>query len=325
MHAPAAILRSLTPAGRRLLADVRSNLRKADTTIGLRADRDGTVDSCGVSVRWYEVGPEDPETPTVVYVHGFNISAGEFYKQVEGLRPLGVRQVLVDLRGHGQTGKCDPELLTIDAAADDVACALRHRGVRGPVVVVGHSLGGPVSLSLMRRYSEEFNWAGSVQISSAVEPFTVQGMPQVLAGPIGRFLEFMVEHWPYFAEGVRRVVTDTLAPILALGFYFRPMDYDVIQFHAAMIQETPLATYAGYFEDLLHHSELSAAGVLADLPGYILVGDKDHVTPVSQSSRLWSIWPRAYMQVLPDSGHMPPLDAPGAVTAAIARVLERVV
>lgn len=277
-----------------------------------------------VDVHYYEVGPEDAHAPTVVYVHGFNIAAEEFFMQVEGIRAHdpGVRQVLLDLRGHGQTDACDPDVLTIDAAADDVAAVLRARGVEGPVVVVGHSLGGPVSLSLMRRYADEFTWAGSVQVSSAVEPFAVQGMPQVLAGPVGRILEFALDCLPTFAEGMRRIVTDTLAPVLALGFYFRPMDYRLIQFHAAMIQETPLATYSGFFQDLLHHSELDAAEVLADIPGYILVGERDYVTPVSQSAKLGEIWPRAYMQVLPDSGHMPPLDAPGAVTAAITRLLE---
>ena len=286
----------------------------------LRPDRTGTVDSGGVRVHWYEVGPESANV-TVVYVHGFNIAAPEFVFQVEALRGKSIRQLLIDVRGHGNTGYCSPELLTIDNAADDVAAVLRARGVRGPVVVVGHSLGGPVSLSLMRRYVEEFEWVGSVQISSAVEPFAVQGMPQILAGPIGRVLEWVVARTPHFAEGMRRAVTRSLAPVLALAFYFRPMPYEVIRFHADMIQQTPLATYAGFFDDLLDHSELEVGDVLADLPGYILVGDRDHVTPVSQSARLWELWPRAFVQVLPDSGHMPPLDAPGAVTAAIERVI----
>lgn len=287
----------------------------------LRPDRTGTVDSGGARVWWYEVGPDDPASPTVVYVHGFNIAAPEFVYQVDALREHDVRQLLIDVRGHGNTGSCPPELLTIDNAADDVAAVLRARGVIGPVVVVGHSLGGPVSLSLMRRYAGEFDWAGSVQISSAVEPFAMQGMPQVLAGPVGRVLEWAVARTPHFAEGLRRVVTRSLAPVLALGFYFRPMPYEVIRFHADMIQQTPLATYAGFFDDLLQHSERDAAEVLAGLPGYILVGDRDHVTPIGQSARLAELWPEAYVQVLPDSGHMPPLEAPGAVTAAITRVI----
>ena len=90
-----------------------------------------------------------------------------------------------------------------------------------------------------------------------------------------------------------------------------------------MIQKTPLATYAGFFDDLLEHSELDAAAVLADIPGYILVGERDTVAPVSQSERLHDIWPRAHVQVLPESGHMPPLDAPGAVSTAIIRLVDR--
>lgn len=295
--------------------------------VGLHPDRTGIVysgETGDVRVQWYEVGPEDPAAVTVVYAHGFNISAEEFCFQVDALRGRGVRQVLIDLRGHGQSGECEPAKLNVDDAADDIAAVLHARDVRGPIVVVGHSLGAPVSLSLMRRYAADFNWAGTVQISSAVEPFAMQGMPQLLAGPVGRVLAWAVSHTPRFAEGMRRAVTATLAPVLAFGFYFRPMDYAIIQFHARMIQQTPLATYAGFFDDLLVHSESGAGAVLAGLPGYILVGDRDHVTPVSQSAQLARLWPRASVQILPDSGHMPPLDAPGAVTAAIERVVSNI-
>lgn len=289
--------------------------------IEFSTEREGNVVRGGVRVHWYEAGPEVPHAPTVLYVHGFNISSAEFAMQVDALRGEGVRQLLVDLRGHGRSARCAPELLAIDAAADDIAAVLRARGIAGPVVVVGHSLGGPVSLSLMRRHAGEFAWAGSVQISSAVEPFAMSGMPRILAGPPGKLLDWVVERLPRFAEGVRRAVTDTLAPVLAVGFYFRPVPWSVIRFHADMIKQTALPTYAGFFDDLLEHSELGAADVLAGMPGFILVGDRDRVTPVSQSRRLWDIWPRAYVQILPESGHMPPLDAPGAVTAAIERLL----
>lgn len=288
--------------------------------IQFSTEREGDVYSDGVRVHWYEAGPQDPHAPTVLYVHGFNVSSAEFAMQVDALRGEGVRQLLVDLRGHGRSARCAPELLSIDAAADDIAAVLRARGVSGPIVVVGHSLGGPVSLSLMRRYAGEFAWSGSVQISSAVEPFAMRGMPRILAGPLGTLLEWVVGHLPRFAEGLRRAITDALTPVLAVGFYFRPVPWSVIRFHADMIKQTKLPTYAGFFDDLLEHSELGAADVLAGMPGYILVGDRDRVTPVSQSRRLWDIWPRAFVQVLPESGHMPPLDAPGAVTAAIERL-----
>lgn len=290
---------------------------------GLTYDREGSTARDGLAIHWYERGPEDAEI-TVLYVHGFNISSDEFYKQVDALAALPVRQLLVDLRGHGKTGPVPPEMCQVDDAADDLFAVIRDRGVTGPLIVVGHSLGGPVSLSLMRRYAHALNLAGSVLISTAVEPFAEQGMPQVLAGWVGSLLEGLYEASPRLMKRLLALGTRLLVPVLAFGFYFRPVGYAVVKFHAAMIQRTPLDTYAGYFDDLLEHSELAAADVLATIPGYILVGSRDAVAPISQSTKLHEIWPRAYLQILPESGHMPPFDAPGAVSTAIERLVRDV-
>ncbi|AWB84420.1 alpha/beta fold hydrolase [Corynebacterium liangguodongii] len=305
----------------RTLYDARKRLFEGTSHVGLRYDRTGVVRRGDVSVRYYERGPADARL-SIVYVHGFNISSEAFYMQVEELALLPVRQVLVDYRGHGHSSRAEPEACTVDAAADDVYAVLVHLGVDGPLIVVGHSLGGPVSLSLMRRHGD-LDVVGSVQISSAVDPFAMQGLPQILAGPVGKLLEAGLRAG--FGEGLRVAIMHALAPLLALGFYFRPVDYDIVKFHAAMIEKTPLATYAGFFDDLIEHSEAGAADVLAGLPGYILVGERDAVAPVSQSTRLASLWPGAYLQVLPESGHMPPFDAPGAVSTAIVRLASRFV
>ncbi|SDL85042.1 Pimeloyl-ACP methyl ester carboxylesterase [Corynebacterium mycetoides] len=290
---------------------------------GLTYDRRGVTRNDGIDVHWYERGPEDAEL-TVLYIHGFNISSDEFYMQVDELASLPVRQLLVDLRGHGETGRAAPQVCTIDGAADDVRAVLADRRITGPLIVVGHSLGGPVSLSLMRRYAHELDLAGTVQISSAVEPFARQGMPQVLAGTVGTALEELYRGAPGLADKLLSAGTAVIAPVLALGFYYRPVGYAVVKFHAAMMQLTPLDTYAGYFDDLVNHSEIEVADVLAAIPGFILVGDRDTITPVTQSARLSEIWPRAYLQILPDSGHMPPLDAPGTVATAILRLIRDV-
>lgn len=50
--------------------------------------------------------------------------------------------VAVDLAGHGDSG-ADREAWTIPAFAEDVAAVVRHLGLED-VVLIGHSLGGPV-------------------------------------------------------------------------------------------------------------------------------------------------------------------------------------
>ena len=309
--------------------------RRANSgTPGLRNMREGTTHNEEIAVHWYESGPQDAPL-TVVYVHGFNISSQSFYLQERALRPLGVRQLLIDVRGHGHTatdtvaefGAASPSDLSVDGAADDVMAVIAERGVVGPVIVVGHSLGGPISLSLIRRYAGEpdgFDLAGSVQISSAVDPFTDRGMSVALGGAVGAVLYRAVQAMPGLSEAVRVGLTSALAPLLAVGFYAGHVPWEIIRFHADMIQGTPLRTYEGFFPDLREHSERDVADKLAGVPGYILVGELDTVAPLEHSEALHEVWPDAALQVVPTSGHMPPLDAAGAVTAALVRLIHQI-
>lgn len=300
---------------------------------GLTDMREGTTPNGPILIHWYESGPIDAPL-TIVYVHGFNISSQSFYNQERELRSLGVRQLLVDVRGHGRTaadteqahGPADPALLTVDDAADDVMAVMRDRNITGPVLVVGHSLGGPISLSLIRRYADApdgFSLAGSVQISSSVDPFTKRGMPRALGGHLGTGVYRLVQAAPGISEAVRVGVTEALAPLLAVGFYAGHVPWEVIIFHADMIQNTPLRTYEGFFPDLREHSERAVAEKLSGVPGYILVGELDTVAPLEHSEALHAVWPEAGLHVLPQSGHMPPLDAADSVTTAIIRLVRQ--
>ncbi|SES23302.1 Tropinesterase [Corynebacterium cystitidis DSM 20524] len=276
-----------------------------------------------VPVHWYEVGQPDAEI-TVVYIHGFTLAAEAFYQQVNALRGTGVRQVLMDLRGHGQTGAVPPEECSVDAAADDVWAVMREREVRGPVIVVGHSLGGLVALSLIRRYTHQCDVAGVVLINASVEALADQGIPQILATPVADAIYDAVEASPEEADKFRNEVTKIIAPGLAVTIFHRDTDDELIDFHAAMIHETPLETYVGFFDDLQVHEELQAGPALAGVPGYVLVGTQDDVTPLSQAERIQEIWPDSYLQVVPNAGHMLPLEAPESVTVALLRLIEKV-
>ena len=88
--------------------------------------------------------------PTILLMHGWTASADlnwfPMYKSVAALGHL----VAVDHRGHGR-GLRSEEPFSLEAAADDAAALLRHLGL-GPAVVVGYSMGGPISMLLWRRH-----------------------------------------------------------------------------------------------------------------------------------------------------------------------------
>jgi pimeloyl-ACP methyl ester carboxylesterase len=94
----------------------------------------------------------DPDAPTVLLLHGWTASSDlQFFTAYEALA-RNYSFVGVDHRGHGR-GLRSPRAFRLEDAADDAAAVVRHLGV-GPVVAVGYSMGGPVSLHLSRRHRE---------------------------------------------------------------------------------------------------------------------------------------------------------------------------
>lgn len=78
----------------------------------------------------------------VVLVHGIRTSATMWRSQLAHLEKRGVGAVAVDLPGHGT--RMDEEF-TLDAAFATIDGAVREAAARGPVLLVGHSMGGLLS------------------------------------------------------------------------------------------------------------------------------------------------------------------------------------
>ena len=75
----------------------------------------------------------------VVMVHGIRTSATMWRAQVDYLAARGNPAVAVDLPGHGARMG---EEFTLDGAFSTIDDAVRDAATRGPVLLVGHSMGG---------------------------------------------------------------------------------------------------------------------------------------------------------------------------------------
>ena len=80
--------------------------------------------------------------PAVVLVHGWSCDRSYWNGQV-GPLAARYRTVAVDLAGHGESGS-GRRAWTMAAFGEDVVAVVEHLGA-GPVVLVGHSMGGDVS------------------------------------------------------------------------------------------------------------------------------------------------------------------------------------
>jgi pimeloyl-ACP methyl ester carboxylesterase len=107
----------------------------------------------------------DPTAPTLLLLHGWTADADtQFFSAYEALAER-YSFVAPDHRGHGR-GMQAVTPFTLEDVADDAAALVRQLGV-GPVVTVGYSMGGPISMLLARRHSELV--AGMVLQATALE------------------------------------------------------------------------------------------------------------------------------------------------------------
>jgi pimeloyl-ACP methyl ester carboxylesterase len=103
----------------------------------------------GMFVR--ETGPAGA-TVTLLFIHGLGES-GLCFEHLLGADELAAYRLLVpDLPGYGRSPWLAGEPLGLADQADHLAGWLRGRG-EGPVILVGHSMGGVVALLLAERHA----------------------------------------------------------------------------------------------------------------------------------------------------------------------------
>lgn len=164
---------------------------------------------------------ERPDAPaTLLLLHGWTASADlQFFTAYEELAEQ-YSFVAVDHRGHGRGIRAP---FTLEDAADDAAALVRQLGV-GPVVLIGFSMGGPISLLFADRHPDlvagiivqatAMEWKATRRDRAQWKGLGVMGMllrsrwhPRLLEAAVRRILpEFPdVEQWMPWLEGeVRR-------------------------------------------------------------------------------------------------------------------------
>jgi 3-oxoadipate enol-lactonase len=94
----------------------------------------------------------DPGAPWLLLLHGWTASADlQFFTAYEALAEH-YSFVAIDHRGHGR-GMRTARAFQLEDAADDAAAVVTQLGI-GPVITIGYSMGGPISLHLAHRHPD---------------------------------------------------------------------------------------------------------------------------------------------------------------------------
>jgi pimeloyl-ACP methyl ester carboxylesterase len=322
---PGAELRASDPLG--------PTARRADRTALVRADD-------GVLLEVEEVGP--PDAPlTAVFVHGYTLSMASWGFQrrtlgaqlatANGHRPTA-RLVFYDQRGHGASGRGASEHSTIEQLASDLAAVLEARAPRGPVVLVGHSMGGMTIMGLAALRPELFGTrvvgAALLSTSSGNLADLTFGLPEFLTRVRAAVLPvaaWTMRRRPAIAEGTRRAAADLISVVTrSLSFASPDVDPALVGYLDAMIAGTPVDVIAEFYPALAGLDGTGALEPLSRIPTLVLTGDSDRMIPKEHSELIAERLPDTEFVVVPDAGHMVLLEKPDVVDAALADLLRRV-
>lgn len=295
----------------------------------LEADRGCVVTTPdGVPLVVREVGPVTAPL-TVVFAHGFCLRMGSFHFQRAALAQRWgnqVRMVFYDQRGHGQSSAAPVETYTVEQLGQDLETILQVMVPRGPVVLVGHSMGGMTVLSHARQFPQHYGHrvVGAALISSAAEGLSRSPIGEILQNPALEAVRFAARYAPKLVHRTRGAARSVLRPILrTASFGDEAMSPSVVAFSEDMIHDTPIATLVEFLHALEVHDESAGLLVLAHIPTMIACGDHDVLTPIKHSEEMAAVLRDTELVIVPGAGHLVQLEAPDVINDALVRLVER--
>ncbi len=321
---PDADLREDDPLG--------ADSRRADRTALVQADD-------GVLLAVEEIGPKDAPL-TVVFVHGYTLSMASWTFQrrtlaaelatANGHRP-DARLVFYDQRGHGASRRGPSDHSTIEQLARDLAAVLEARVPRGPVVLVGHSMGGMTIMGFAALHPELFGsrvtGVALLSTSSGNLADLNFGLPELLTRVRAAVLPmaaWTMRSRPALAERTRRLAADVVsAATRSLSFASADVDPRLGHYVDAMIAGTPVDVIAEFYPALAGMDHTGSLEPLRAVPTLVLTGDKDKLIPKEHSELLVDRLPDSDFVVVPDAGHLVLMEQPDEVSSALTRLLRR--
>ncbi|MGQ0733968.1 MAG: alpha/beta fold hydrolase [Acidobacteriota bacterium] len=251
------------------------------------------------TIAYFDSAPHDRSLRVLVLIHAFPLGAAMWEGQVKALPP-GWRLIAPDLRGFGGSTIAEPdEAPTMDDYASDVIDLLHELELPAPVVG-GLSMGGYVTLALLRRMTPRAVVFAATRASA--------DSPEGRANRRGMLV--LVDR-----EGPSGVARDMMPRLL--GATTREEQPEVEPLVRRLIkQQTPAAIRGAVLRMMERPASFDVVAALA-VPAIIVVGEEDELTPVDDSRRMAEASPGARLVVVPRAGHLVNLEQPDAFNAAI--------
>ncbi|GGD85907.1 alpha/beta hydrolase [Microbacterium murale] len=236
----------------------------------------------------------------VVFTHGAGVDHAMFDAQAHAAREAGFRVIYGDLRGHGASALHDGLRFHAADAIDDLVSLVTHLELERPTLV-GHSLGGNLSQTVVKRHPDLAG--GLIVIDSTwnagpltrMERFGLRVAAPLLAMiPATRLPDLMAKASATTPVGIA-YARDCFARMT------KPVFLDVWRATLSLVDPDP--------------------GARTPVPLTLIRGAEDRTGNIRTAMPRWARTESIAEHVIPAAGHISPLDAPDEVTAVLLQAL----
>jgi pimeloyl-ACP methyl ester carboxylesterase len=253
-----------------------------------------------------DVREADLGGPVLILLHAFPLDRtvwSAVLDRLDGVMPV----TTVNLPGFGGT-PLPPGPPSLEASADAVVSVLDASG-RDRAVLAGVSMGGYVALAFAARYPERVAGLALIDTKATDDPATARDdrerMAQAVTGPAG--------------TRVLAPMTETL-----LGATTRAEHPEVVTRLERMLRDAPVEAVAWSQRAMATREDTTAVLSGLDVPVAVIVGEQDVLSPVPVAVGLATTARDAVLTVVPEAGHLTPLESPQHVADALLVLMLRV-
>jgi pimeloyl-ACP methyl ester carboxylesterase len=248
---------------------------------------------------------------TIILVHGVGNDASDIWKELVPVLEKQFRVIYFDLPGFGRSDKKDSLYSPQNYAA--LIQWIYDTYVKGPMYLVGHSLGGAISLCYAGTYPDKIqrlilvDAAGILHRTAFTKSFSSTGIEQA-----GKF-DILQDQVELLGKSVENKLLSETQQLL-------PKDFSVI-YNNPFLRKRIINSPQKVAALSLMYADFSELISNIKVPVFIIWGEKDPIAPLRTCKMLtWKI-PSSNQNIMPGLGHSPMTDSPTEFNNSIIKCL----
>ena len=245
----------------------------------------------------------EKENPSIIFVHGFPFDHSMWNHQVEALKDKYFC-VTYDVRGLGASPDREGQF-TLESFVDDLESIIQTLKLNSPVLC-GLSMGGYISLRALERMPNNFKAAilfdtrpesdtneGKLKRAAAIKLINTNGVEEFVSGFVPNC----------FSENFRKENRDNYLEIFERSMASNPI------------------AVKGCLLAMAGRTDTTNSITNFNVPVLVLCGEEDKLTPPSVMESMARKIPGSKFKIVPNAGHMSPIENPIFVNKEISDFL----